>query len=140
MAKGNFRGCVYIVWYTPDVPASFGPWKLNGCPGLILEAIRTDNGLSFYATKIDNGKYIEANIGNNPDKTVPYAEYRQSRIDFYNKFSEKIVTQGSRNSDEQHIIPLFISCMECDFIDEIKRYPTISIRKISTSSIPESDF
>jgi len=41
-----------IVWFTPDIPASFGPKGLDGLPGLVLEA--TINGKKFiYASKIE---------------------------------------------------------------------------------------
>ncbi len=53
-AKTKYYGRNYIVWYALDIPLSFGPWKLYGLPGLILEAIDekqqvqfTFNGLLF---------------------------------------------------------------------------------------------
>lgn len=38
LATGSFRGRDYSVWFVPDIPMPFGPWKLQGLPGLILEA------------------------------------------------------------------------------------------------------
>lgn len=37
-AVGYFRGRTYKVWYAPSLPMSYGPWKLGGLPGIILEA------------------------------------------------------------------------------------------------------
>ena len=52
-AQGNFRGRTYTVWFTNDIPVSMGPWKLNGLPGLILEATDSLNQLQFFAEKIE---------------------------------------------------------------------------------------
>ena len=52
-ARGNFRGRTYTVWFTDDIPVSLGPWKLNGLPGLILEATDSLNQFQYFAEKID---------------------------------------------------------------------------------------
>jgi GLPGLI family protein len=52
MAKGSFRGRDYIVWFTYDIPVPFGPWKLHGLPGLILEAEDSEKMMRFYATEV----------------------------------------------------------------------------------------
>jgi GLPGLI family protein len=42
-----FRGRKYFAWYCPDIPVCSGPWKLNGLPGLILEAYDEGKNVSW---------------------------------------------------------------------------------------------
>lgn len=51
-ATTNFRGRTYEVWFTPEIPVNFGPWKLNGLPGLILQATDDKGQVEFTATKV----------------------------------------------------------------------------------------
>jgi GLPGLI family protein len=46
-AMGHFRGRDYIVWFCPDLPVHAGPWKLNGLPGVIVDARDTKNEVVF---------------------------------------------------------------------------------------------
>ncbi|MDO4790059.1 MAG: GLPGLI family protein, partial [Porphyromonas sp.] len=47
MAKADYLGREWIVWYTPDIPSPTGPWKLWGLPGLIVEAKDSEGLFSF---------------------------------------------------------------------------------------------
>lgn len=46
-ARGDFGGRTYNVWFTPDIPSSFGPYKLGGLPGLIVEAYAEDGMVKY---------------------------------------------------------------------------------------------
>lgn len=50
-ATATFRGRNWIAWYC-DIPKCVGPWKLNGLPGLILEAQTEDKEHTFSAISV----------------------------------------------------------------------------------------
>lgn len=77
MAEGSYGGRIWRAWFTAEIPAPLGPWKIGGLPGLVMKAADADNihvfeAISFRradvpvyrpgwpdAVKIDRKKFIE---------------------------------------------------------------------------------
>ncbi|MFT4152747.1 GLPGLI family protein [Parafilimonas sp.] len=72
-----FRGRNYIAWFTLAIPAGFGPWKLQGLPGLILEAYDEKKQVNFICENVMLNKNIAIiNFPANAIKTT-MAEYNR---------------------------------------------------------------
>ncbi|MBB2951657.1 GLPGLI family protein [Sphingobacterium sp. JUb56] len=53
-ATADFRGRKWVAWYSPELPFQSGPWKLNGLPGLIIEAYDENEEVQFRFAGIEN--------------------------------------------------------------------------------------
>lgn len=80
-ATTNFRGRDYIAWFTPQITVPFGPWKLNGLPGLIVEAYDNDKFVYWYFKSLEyptkrkeSIKYI------NRPKDTPLMSYEEFKL------------------------------------------------------------
>lgn len=51
-AEGTFGGRKWKVWFTTDIPLAYGPWKLAGLPGIILEAAESTGSYRFECIRI----------------------------------------------------------------------------------------
>ncbi|WP_308199423.1 GLPGLI family protein [Chitinophaga sedimenti] len=61
-ATGSCKGRQYTAWFTTDIPVSFGPWKLQGLPGLIMEASDASQRIKITCTKITLGASLPGDI------------------------------------------------------------------------------
>ncbi|GIM49793.1 GLPGLI family protein [Capnocytophaga stomatis] len=85
-ATGIFRGRQYTAWFTEEIPVKFGPWKLNGLPGLILEVSDTMGQVVFVAQRIEKLKsFAPATF----DYTKNQSDYKKISLKEYIKIRKE---------------------------------------------------
>jgi len=118
-ASANFRGRNYIVWFTFDIPVKFGPWKLNGLPGLILEAYDKNKEVYWYLKSVDYNTNKKLKIKNMfvPDnvEVLTYQDFKS----FQKNEQEKTLEKGrilKQSYPEIEVIkaPLSAFFIECN--------------------------
>ena len=98
-AKRFFRGREYTAYYTDEILFSFGPWKLNDLPGLILEF---SNGQNLYMKakiiELNSNKYskikqddILNELGS--DQSMSQSEFNKIQIDRLEKRVKEMKTR-----------------------------------------------
>jgi GLPGLI family protein len=74
-ATGHFKGRDYIVWFCPDLPVHSGPWKLNGLPGVIVDAHDTKNEVVFAFDGVEKtvpaSPKVQSESGSTDEKDLP---------------------------------------------------------------------
>lgn len=112
-ATGEFRGRLYTAWYTLDVPLPYGPWKLQGLPGLILEAYDQKKEMYLYFKSLEyptDNKTLISQVKrskNDPDGWNSIEDFeimlRKSLVKAYNS----MVLRAERNGSEKPKKPVF---------------------------------
>lgn len=87
----DFRGRHYIAWYAEDIMIPYGPWKMGGLPGLILDLQDEDDNLII---KMESISYQESKIQLPSSIKYTYKEY----VDSMRKFLENLRAGGRASS------------------------------------------
>lgn len=96
LAKAKVKGRTYYSWYTLEIPSNLGPWKLNGLPGLILQAYDINKRVSFSVTKISRLKKRELSIPKSKFKWVTRKEFNKMQIKKVEKIMARMAAKNSR--------------------------------------------
>ena len=96
-AEADFRGRHWIAWYTLEVPASSGPWKLGGLPGLICEAYDSARHYVYTLTALvpDPGREIIFYNWSKNYRQTTRIEFLRTRIRNYEQQNDKLRESSS---------------------------------------------
>jgi GLPGLI family protein len=99
-AIGTLRGREYIAWYAPTIPVPYGPWKLQGLPGLILEAYTANEEIYFYVKKIEYPTQSNITISKikkvNNSKWLTFPEYLITARQLINNSYNQLILLGTK--------------------------------------------
>jgi GLPGLI family protein len=103
-ARAFFLGKSYIAWFTAAIPLGHGPWKLQGTPGLILEAYSEDKTVQFLFQDISNVQQ-DPRWFPTPDVWISRAAYRQLLQEKKQAIAEgKIAPNNYKDGVKDHLI------------------------------------
>ncbi len=115
-ATAPFRGRIYTVWFAKEIPVPYGPWKLNGLPGLILEASDHKGKYQYRALK------MQFNISKEEIETVLALPKDVKRIDDMNVYIKAIQNEcENTRSRALASLPKGATLMlDCDDLDKTR--------------------
>lgn len=102
-AVTNYRGREWIAWFAPEVALPFGPWKLHGLPGLIIEANDVTNRYAFKTVRIENirdvvfDKEFGSLIATKNKQPIPIIEFFKNKDEFSNNHKKLLLADKSLN-------------------------------------------
>lgn len=85
-ATATFRGRHFTAWFTMSIPLPYGPWKLQGLPGLILEAYDVRKEIFWYFKEMSYPSpyhYLLKPISNPKVDWMSFSEFKNKQIEVF---------------------------------------------------------
>lgn len=95
-AEAYYRGRTWTAWFTPQIPVPFGPWKLLGLPGLILQAYDATGEVSFDAVQVSTAgcdllqRDFKSLIKTKNKVPMPYRECIEKNKEFFDNLDKQV--------------------------------------------------
>ena len=96
-AEANFRGRFWTVWYSPQIPTNYGPWKFYGLPGLIFEAKDKTNEFAFILNEITQTNNIEYPV-------IDLNKFKKVNLQSYSALADDALTLKSLSNSRDYMI------------------------------------
>jgi GLPGLI family protein len=98
----SFRGRNYEAWYAVNLPLPMGPWKLNGLPGLIIEANDKEGEVvfQFYSFQILLDPDIRIDSPPCEARKVPFITFFDAQYKDGEKFYQFLSDKLKRNLEK----------------------------------------
>lgn len=99
-ATTTYRGRNWVAWFTPDIAVPYGPWKLHGLPGLILEAYSEDQKYTMKAVKVEQAKCdildkdFSTLIAVKNKKPITYKQFLANQEEYFDNMVKKMNSEG----------------------------------------------
>jgi GLPGLI family protein len=104
----SFRGREYEAWYAIHLPLPMGPWKLNGLPGLILEAVDQEGVVvfQFYSFQIILDPSVRIDPPPCEARKVPFKTFFEAQYKDADKFYQFLSEKLKRNLEKTGTISM----------------------------------
>lgn len=134
-ATATFKGRNYDAWFTTGLPFNYGPWKLCGLPGLIVEAYDSKNEVVFVVKdiiKVNNEEYVDFF-----EKERVVVTTRKKIIKAQQQFNADPASYASAvyNNKEISKIPVYYKTDNTNNLKEVKDVNTNHQKKIINNPI-----
>jgi GLPGLI family protein len=112
-AIGEFRGRTYTAWYTTEIPLPYGPWKLQGLPGLILEAHDELKEMFLYFKSLEYPTEKEVQISevkrpqNEEENWETITDYEKMLRNSLKRAYNRMVLNAEKNGSDKPEKPVF---------------------------------